>query len=83
MKIGLVILFINIYLVNGVRLLQLNKKLIGGLDQDGCISGAGYSYCNYTDKCHRFDEPCNKITFLKNNDYSESNDYYEWNYYEL
>ena len=58
---NIILLIINCYFinsVNAVRLLRLNHKLIGGIDEFGCITGAGYSYCNYTDKCHRFDEPC-------------------------
>ena len=31
---------------------------LGTPDEYGCITSAGYSYCNHTDSCVRFDEPC-------------------------
>ena len=68
MNLLMVFLFTNIYLVNGVRLLQFNKKLIGDHDKNGCIPSAGYSYCNYTKECQRFDEPCNGNFIIKNDD---------------
>ena len=31
---------------------------VGSHNNTGCITSAGYSYCNYTDSCVRFDESC-------------------------
>ena len=31
---------------------------LGTTDEYGCITSAGYSYCNYTDSCIRFDQSC-------------------------
>jgi hypothetical protein len=42
---------------------------IGGIDNHGCVPGAGYVYCNYTDTCNRFNEPC---TLKKNNSFAET-----------
>ena len=38
--------------------INIENDLIGGLDNHGCMPGAGYFYCNYTDTCNRFYEPC-------------------------
>jgi len=38
--------------------LESVKTVIGGIDEYGCIAGAGYSYCSYTNECHRFDKKC-------------------------
>lgn len=32
--------------------------VLGTTDEYGCITSAGYSYCNHTDSCIRFDESC-------------------------
>ena len=34
------------------------SEILGGMDTHGCITSAGYSYCNYTNSCNRFNEPC-------------------------
>jgi len=34
------------------------QGVLGGMDTHGCITSAGYSYCNYTNSCNRFNEPC-------------------------
>ena len=34
------------------------QGILGGTDTHGCITSAGYSYCNYTNTCNRFNEPC-------------------------
>lgn len=34
------------------------QGVLGGMDVHGCITSGGYSYCNYTNTCHRFNEPC-------------------------
>ena len=57
-----------VLLVSGARLINNNNnspspslgnvQLIGGIDSHGCITGAGYRYCNYTESCHHFDKPC-------------------------
>ena len=31
---------------------------LGTTDEYGCITSAGYTYCNHTDSCIRFDESC-------------------------
>jgi hypothetical protein len=31
---------------------------VGSHSNTGCITSAGYSYCNHTDSCVRFDQPC-------------------------
>ena len=31
---------------------------LGTTDEYGCITSAGYSYCNHTDSCIRFDQSC-------------------------
>jgi hypothetical protein len=46
-----------------------NKDRIGGTDNHGCIPGAGYVYCNYTDTCNRYNEPC---IFKKNSSFPET-----------
>lgn len=38
--------------------INFENELIGGIDNHGCMPGAGYFYCNYTDSCKRFNEPC-------------------------
>ena len=40
-------------------------QLIGAPDSHGCTPGAGYNYCNYTDSCHHFEEPCFFIESIK------------------
>lgn len=66
--------------VSGIRLLNVpinniepENELIGGLDTHGCMPGAGYFYCNYTDTCNRFNEPCvfNKTKEPEISDYSD------------
>ena len=70
----IILVYASIYTVHGARFLGLYKiynamyninnnklntnDLIGTLDEYGCLSSAGYSYCNYTDSCQRFNEPC-------------------------
>jgi len=68
----LILTFTLVYSVNGIRLVGLyriyNKvynsniripdELIFLGNNTGCITSAGYSYCNHTDSCVRFDEPC-------------------------
>ena len=63
--------FTYLYTVNGIRLLGLyriyNKVYNSNVvvpeilflgNNTGCITSAGYSYCNHTDSCIRFDESC-------------------------
>jgi hypothetical protein len=62
-----------LYLVGGIRYIGLYRiynamygdtssepitLIIGEQDEHGCIGSAGYSFCNYTKLCHRFDQPC-------------------------
>ena len=68
----LILTFTYFARINGIRLLGLyriyNKvynnnivipdELIFLGNNTGCITSAGYSYCNYTDSCIRFDESC-------------------------
>ena len=70
--------------VSGIRLLNIpinniepENELIGGLDTHGCMPGAGYFYCNYTDTCNRFNEPCvfNKTKEPEISDNSVNSDY--------
>ena len=71
---NILLTFTCIYTVNGIRLLGLYRiynKVYNNRDYSvvvpeilflgnntGCITSAGYSYCNYTDSCVRFDQPC-------------------------
>ena len=82
---NLLLVLIHCYLityVNGIRILPFTTngireiRGIGGIDEFGCITGAGYSYCNYTSECHRFDQPC----IQKNNTNTNNN---TGNYSEL
>ena len=41
--------------------LSLHDVIVGVPDRYGCVGSAGYWYCNYTDSCKRFSEPCNSI----------------------
>jgi hypothetical protein len=61
-----------IYLSTSIRVFGINNviltifeesdllplDLLGASDIHGCVPSAGYIYCNYTDSCQRFNEPC-------------------------
>ena len=61
-----------IYLATSIRVFGINNviltifeesdllplDLLGASDEHGCVPSAGYIYCNYTDSCQRFNEPC-------------------------
>jgi hypothetical protein len=57
------IFLLLVCLMGGVNSLQVYNNIfyknpLGGLDEHGCFPGAGYTYCNYTNRCHRFDKEC-------------------------
>jgi len=45
----------------GRSLKHFNAPTLVGRDRDehGCLTSAGFVYCNYTDKCIRIQEKCN------------------------
>ena len=66
-QITLMFFFNYLMLVSSLRFIRpsntiiteaSSKQLIGVPDEHNCITGAGYSYCNYTDSCHHYDNPC-------------------------
>jgi hypothetical protein len=50
----------------GRSLKDFNAPTLVGRDRDehGCLTSAGFVYCNYTDKCIRVQEKCNVPTLL-------------------
>jgi hypothetical protein len=59
--LGLYKIYNNMYSDNSVNekiSIHLPTEILGAPDDHGCMVSSGYSYCNYTDSCHRFDKPC-------------------------
>ena len=50
----------------GRSLKDFNAPTLVGRDRDdhGCLTSAGFVYCNYTDSCIRVQEKCNVPTLL-------------------
>jgi hypothetical protein len=59
-KIGIEV-FIGEQTYNKMDTIELldNNFLIGSADKNGCLTGAGYKWCNIKHKCLKFDELCN------------------------